>query len=153
MENASHKVVIRTKVQPRFSDFDALGHLNNAKYLEYVEVARLHAFGDVLGVDLREVTAVMGTATISFLRPVRPFEPLVLETTITEVRPRSIDVRVSFRGDTDDEAPRAIVEARQVVIDTKTGQVRNVPEELASRIEALTMGRFEHPAVATALMV
>ena len=143
-------VVIRTKVQPRFSDFDALGHLNNAKYLEYVEVARLHAFGEVLGVDLRKVTAVMGTATVSFLRPIKPFEPLVLETTITEVRPRSIDLRVSFRSGTPGEAPRAIVDVRQVVIDTQTGKTRGVPDELATRIRDLNLGRYPHAAVATA---
>ena len=145
--------VIRTPVQTRFADFDALGHLNNAKYLEYVEIARVHAFSDVLGVDLRRITAVMGTATISFLRPVKPFERLVLETAITEVRPRSIDFRVSFLVEDEPHSPRAIVEARQVVVDTRSGEVRSVPDDLAGRISKLVSGQLEHPAVASAVLV
>jgi len=145
--------VVRTSIQTRFADFDALGHLNNAKYLEYVEIARVHTFADVLGVDLRKITAVMGTATISFLRPIRPFEPLILETAITEVRPRSIDFRVSFVVENEPDKPRAIIEARQVVVDTRSGQVCPVPDYLAGRISELSAGRLEHPAVGCAVLV
>lgn len=147
MTSQTQATVVRTRIQPRFSDFDALGHLNNAKYLEYVEVARVHTFAEVLGVNLREISAVMGNANISFLRPIRLFENLVLETAITNVRPRSIDIRISFRAEGDEETPRAIVEARQVVVDLRTGKVRAVPEDLVDRITRLIAGRYEHEAV------
>ncbi|MFE8072435.1 thioesterase family protein [Marinobacteraceae bacterium S3BR75-40.1] len=145
--------VIRTSIQPRFSDFDALGHLNNAKYLEYVEVARIHAFADVLGVRLQEISAVMGTATINFLRPVQLFEKLVLETAIVDVRHHSIDLRITFRSDNDEGAPKAIVEARQVVVDAKSGKVREVPDFLKDSISSLVAGRLDHPAVGTSVLI
>ena len=145
--------VIRTPIQPRFSDFDALGHLNNAKYLEYVEVARMHAFAEVLGVSLQEISAVMGRATINFLRPIKLFENLVLETAITNVHNSSIDLRITFRSDKDEEKPRAIVEARQVVVDVQSGSVTSVPETLRDRIASLVAGGFEHPAVGTSALM
>ena len=33
----------RTDIQMRFGDTDALGHVNNASYASYAEVARLEA--------------------------------------------------------------------------------------------------------------
>lgn len=39
------------KIQVRFSDLDVLGHVNNTIYLSYFEMARVHYFKELLGVD------------------------------------------------------------------------------------------------------
>ncbi|MCH2232108.1 MAG: acyl-CoA thioesterase [Crocinitomicaceae bacterium] len=39
------------KIQVRFSDVDALGHVNNAVYLNYFEFARIHYFNAMLGTE------------------------------------------------------------------------------------------------------
>lgn len=142
MTTQAPTTVVRTRIQPRFSDFDSLGHLNNAKYLEYVEVARIHTFAEVLGVDLREISAVISNANISFLRPIRFFDNLVLETAITNVQKRSIDFRITFRTENSDQSPKAIVEATQVIVDVRSGKVSIVPEELADRITQLVTGQY-----------
>ena len=145
--------VVRTPIQPRFSDFDALGHLNNAKYLEYVEVARVHTFAEILGVDLQEISAVMGNATISFLRPIRLFENLALETAITDVRERSIDIRINFRVGNGEDSPRAIVDARQIIVDARNGKAHPVPKDLTNRITQLIAGDYQHEAVREATIL
>ena len=37
------------KIQVRFSDLDVLGHVNNAVYLSYFEMTRVHYFKSLLG--------------------------------------------------------------------------------------------------------
>ena len=39
------------KIQIRFSDCDMMGHVNNAVYLSYIEMARIHYFTDLFGAD------------------------------------------------------------------------------------------------------
>jgi acyl-CoA thioester hydrolase len=37
------------EIQVRFSDIDVLGHVNNAIYLSYFEMTRVHYFNELLG--------------------------------------------------------------------------------------------------------
>ena len=39
----------RTKLDIRFVDIDAFGHVNNAHYLTYFEQARVRYFDDIMG--------------------------------------------------------------------------------------------------------
>ena len=39
------------KIQVRFSDLDVLGHVNNNIYFSYFELARVHYFSELLGID------------------------------------------------------------------------------------------------------
>ena len=38
-------------IQVRFSDLDVLGHVNNTIYFSYFELARVHYFRELLGID------------------------------------------------------------------------------------------------------
>ena len=38
-----------TPIQIRFSDIDVMGHVNNAVYLSYFELARMHFFKELIG--------------------------------------------------------------------------------------------------------
>ncbi|MYM63683.1 thioesterase family protein [Pseudomaricurvus sp. HS19] len=39
--------VVRTKVQTRYSDTDALGHISNSNYVVYLELGRLDFFNEI----------------------------------------------------------------------------------------------------------
>lgn len=39
------------EVQIRYTDIDSMGHVNNATYFQYFELARLHYLSDFLGLD------------------------------------------------------------------------------------------------------
>ena len=43
-----------TPIQIRFADLDALNHVNNANYLTYIELARIHYLHDVVKAKLLE---------------------------------------------------------------------------------------------------
>lgn len=44
-------MITPAKIQVRFSDLDILGHVNNNIYFSYFEMARVHYFRELLGVD------------------------------------------------------------------------------------------------------
>jgi len=56
----------------RFADIDKLGHVNNAKYLTYVEAARISYFLEVVGeqVNWNEQGIILARAEINFAIPV-----------------------------------------------------------------------------------
>jgi len=58
----------RTDIQVRFADSDALGHINNASYATYAEMARL-AFLSTLGESVRRM--ILANITIDFRRQVQ----------------------------------------------------------------------------------
>ena len=39
------------KIQVRFADLDLMGHVNNSVYLSYFEMARVHFFAKILGLE------------------------------------------------------------------------------------------------------
>jgi acyl-CoA thioester hydrolase len=69
MQNFKHKVPI----QIRFKDIDRMGHVNNANYLTYIELARVKYFEEVVRMDRRwspEVGIILARIEIDFKAPV-----------------------------------------------------------------------------------
>jgi acyl-CoA thioester hydrolase len=60
------------KIQVRFSDLDVMGHVNNAVYLSYFEMARIHYFNKLLGSswDWKINGVLLRTNEIEYLHPV-----------------------------------------------------------------------------------
>ncbi|HVF19974.1 MAG TPA: thioesterase family protein [Mycobacteriales bacterium] len=54
----------------RFSDADALGHVNNATFLTYLEDARIH-FLDELVPDVLKAGLIMARSECDYVRPIR----------------------------------------------------------------------------------
>ncbi|MBL4754512.1 MAG: acyl-CoA thioesterase [Flavobacteriales bacterium] len=61
-----------TSVAIRFADLDKLGHVNNAKYLTYIESARIPYFLDVMGeqINWNEQGIILAKAEVNFAIPV-----------------------------------------------------------------------------------
>src|SRR5690606_29418385 len=79
-KGAMGQFFVQTTIQMRFNDFDVLGHLNNATYSTYIELARMHFFQDVLGMDLTQITGVVSNFNIDFRRPIKFGTPISLLT-------------------------------------------------------------------------
>jgi len=87
----------------RFSDVDVYGHVNNVKYFEYYQEARL-AFLISLGRETGEegFRLVVARLDVDYKRPIlfRP-EPYVVESWVTRVGRSSFDIASEIRdGDT-----------------------------------------------------
>jgi acyl-CoA thioester hydrolase len=59
------------KIQIRYADLDALGHVNNSNYLTYFEIARMHYFNELLGKDWdwRNEGMILANSSLEFLKP------------------------------------------------------------------------------------
>jgi acyl-CoA thioester hydrolase len=61
----------RTRVEVRFRDIDAFGHVNNAVTSTYVEQARVRYLHDVLAVDpLGLMPLILATITVDYVSPI-----------------------------------------------------------------------------------
>lgn len=81
----------------RFSDVDIYGHVNNVKYFEYYQEARL-AFLSSLGRDERNLMLVVARVNVDYKRPIlfRP-EPYVVESWVTRVGNSSFAMKSEIR--------------------------------------------------------
>lgn len=75
------------QIQVRFGDTDALGHVNNASFAAYVEVARLD-FLTLFGKSVRSL--ILASLYIDFRRQVRFDEAVHVETRIQRIGTSSI---------------------------------------------------------------
>jgi acyl-CoA thioester hydrolase len=61
----------RTRVEVRFRDIDAFGHVNNAVVSSYVEQARVRYLVDVLGIDpVGRMPLILAMIKIDYLSPI-----------------------------------------------------------------------------------
>jgi acyl-CoA thioester hydrolase len=89
----------------RWADMDSLGHVNNVTYVDYLQEARVDMFAvhapDSRGEDLAEGVVVV-RHEVEFAAPlVFRFEPVRIETWITEVKAASFTMAYEIL----DEAP------------------------------------------------
>jgi acyl-CoA thioester hydrolase len=76
---------VRFRLETRYADYDTKGHVNNAVYLTYFEVARDKAWVDAVH-GSPEAPFIIAEATVRFLRPAMIGTPLDVEITTSEVR-------------------------------------------------------------------
>ena len=72
---------LRYPIQIRFCDIDALGHVNNAHYLSYFEMARVEFMNENIGKNWDWVNKgmVLKQNTVEYLAPVYLHEKVVIE--------------------------------------------------------------------------
>lgn len=84
----------KTKIKVRFSDLDAMRHVNNATYLTYLEEARIAYFKDVLKMPKNDLDfgAVVARIDISYMQPVILGEEIEVMTRVSKMGNKSSDV-------------------------------------------------------------
>ena len=123
----------------RWSDLDAVGHLNNAVYLTLCEQARIEALGALDATDWDRAGPVVVAASLRYLRPIT--EPGVARVTVTFGEPGRTSLPTTHTvaldgGDTDDGGPAATAEVTLVWVDHATGRPTPVPDALRARLAA-----------------
>jgi acyl-CoA thioester hydrolase len=143
----------RTPVQVRFRDTDAFGHVNNAVFFSYVELARVRYLTDVLEPDapFDRMPLILARAAVDFRSPVMFGDEVSVATRVESVGRTSF--AMSHRM-TADGRHAADVESVLVVYDYETQRPKPVPDEWRARIGAYEGRPFEpdrerHEAAAT----
>jgi acyl-CoA thioester hydrolase len=121
-------------VVPRFRDTDAMGHLNNAVYVTYFEVARAAYWLALTGdPNYQRVPFILAHTTIDFRSPAFVSETLEVGIRVARVGTKSF----AFEYRIEEQATRRLVcdgRSVQVVFDYESGESRPVPEELRAAL-------------------
>lgn len=114
----------------RFSDVDVYGHVNNVKYFEYYQEARL-AFLTTLGrsVDSVDLGLVVARLDVDYKVPIlfRP-EPYTVESWVNRVGTSSFDVAAEIR-----DGDRVLSKAHSVLVSFDLKSQRSRPLEDVER--------------------
>ncbi|WP_082978973.1 acyl-CoA thioesterase [Arthrobacter sp. B6] len=120
-----------TPMQVRFSDVDRFGHINNAVYLTYIELARLRIFQDESrGASVESLSGegagiVIGYQEIAYRAPIGPnVQTVEVAAWVTRVGRSSFDIAYTVR---DGEVECAIAATSIVLVDVSTGRPRTLP--------------------------
>lgn len=120
---AEHPFFHSVEIQTRFGDFDMLGHLNNASYLQYMDLAKVRYFEAVQGrtLDLSGVATVIVNINASFYSPTQFGERVSVLTACVKISQRSfvLEQRV-VNPDTGDV--KCVASVVMAGFDPKTGQ-------------------------------
>lgn len=86
----------KTLVPIRFSDTDAFGHVNNAIYLTYFEIARTKYLTDVVQWNWSEIGLIIGRVEIDFIRPVKYGDTIYVYVRTTRTGNTSFDLEYTL---------------------------------------------------------
>jgi acyl-CoA thioester hydrolase len=60
----------KTSIETRFADFDMMGHVNNAVYFTYMEIARTKYWKQAIDWDWEQTGVVIAQASLDYISPV-----------------------------------------------------------------------------------
>jgi acyl-CoA thioester hydrolase len=107
----------RFPIRVRWSDLDSYGHVNNVKFFDYVQEARMALIEEALGLPAEAGSAevwVIARQDLEYLRPLDfRLAPYEVVTGVSEVGNRSITLGVELR---DPSAPTVYATARTVLV-------------------------------------
>jgi acyl-CoA thioester hydrolase len=119
----------------RYSDYDTKGHVNNAVFLTYFEMARERAWVDVLGGGA-DFPFILAEATVQYRSEAMIGDPLEIEITTTEIRTKAWVWSYVIRDARDG---RVVAEGRtvQVAFDYDAKQTIPIPDAIRERLPSL----------------
>jgi acyl-CoA thioester hydrolase len=82
----------KTPIPIRFSDIDAVGHVNNAIYLTYFEVARFNYWREIIGWNLQENGVIVGRSEVNYLKPITLDDEIFCYLRVSRIGNSSFDV-------------------------------------------------------------
>jgi len=123
-------------VRPRFRDTDAMGHINNAVYLTYFEIARTEYWGRMTGnPNYQEVPFILAHTSIDFRSPAFVREQLSVGVRVVRIGRSSFECAYRIAEESTD---RLVCEGRsvQVIFDYAKEASYPMPDALRAQIRA-----------------
>jgi acyl-CoA thioester hydrolase len=133
----------RVDVDVRFADTDAMGHVNNAVYLTYCEMARIRYWTDVTGEPVLPghegaESLILAEARITYRAPVFHGEIVTVETRATRIGRTSFILEHRLTACARDGDPRLVATSESVMVryDYETERPAVLDATFVSAIEA-----------------
>ncbi len=108
-------------IDVRFADTDAMGHVNNAVYLTYCEMARIRYWTDVTGEPIAPghegaESLILAEARITYRAPVFHGERVTVETRATRLGRSSFVLEHRLTAQLSDASPRLVATSESVMV-------------------------------------
>jgi acyl-CoA thioester hydrolase len=123
---------VRFRLTTRYADYDTRGHVNNAVYLTYFEVARTKAWVDAVQ-GSPDASLIIAEATVRYVRPATIGIPLDIEITTSEVRNKAWVWRYRIL-DARNDALVAEGQTVQVMYDYAAGRSVEIPSDVRAAL-------------------
>ncbi len=126
----------RTSVHVRFSDIDVYGHVNNARFLSYLEEARMSYYREVLfgTKKLPRLGVILAHTCIDYLRPVFLGDTLEVLSRVAKLGNKSYTMEYVFLKNQEE----IVAKAEAVIVSFDFTQNRTVPWSETIRKKIIT---------------
>ena len=127
--NSEHKQLARVSISVRWRDMDAMGHVNNAKYVSYLEEARVRWMLGVEGVSLSDrIAPVVAATNINYRLPIVWPNDIVVELFVERLGNSSVTIGHRIIDQRDEGKLYSDGNVVVVWMDTQTGKSAPLPE-------------------------
>jgi acyl-CoA thioester hydrolase len=133
----------RVSIEVRFADTDAMGHVNNAVYLTYCEMARIRYWSDVTGEPVAAghegaESLILAEARITYRAPVFHTELVTVETRATRVGRSSFTLEHRLTACPPGGSPRLVAVSDSVMVryDYTVGHAAELDDRFVDAMEA-----------------
>jgi acyl-CoA thioester hydrolase len=124
-----HKI-ITTTIPVRFSDIDAMGHVNNAIYLTYFEEGRKAFLREALNiVDPAEYPFILARISCEYIRPIRLEDPVAVKIWVSETEKKSFKFKYELCSPDNGAILYGSGESVMVMFDYMKKETVAVPDE------------------------
>ena len=125
----------KTQMSIRFADIDIMGHVNNAKYLTYMESARIKYFNAVIGdkINWTKNGFILARVVVDFKAPVYlKDEEIIVYTKCSKIGNKSFDLSYTMIKAGNQEV--AVGSTTLVAYDYGENKTIQIPEEWKEKI-------------------
>ena len=129
--NSEHKQLARVSISVRWRDMDAMGHVNNAKYVSYLEEARVRWMLGVEGVSLSDrIAPVVAATNINYRLPIVWPNDIVVELFVERLGNSSVTIGHRIVDQKDERVLYSDGNVVVVWMDTQTGKSAPLPDAI-----------------------
>jgi len=128
----------QTRITVRGYHLDLFGHVNNARYLEFLEEARWQAFEnrmDIQAMMRQGLAFTVVNININYRRAATLNDKLAVDTQLIEIKPKSAVLAQAVRSETTDTLV-ADATVTFVIVDGATGRAVPLDGDIKKQLEA-----------------
>ncbi|HBK47698.1 MAG TPA: acyl-CoA thioesterase [Xanthomonadaceae bacterium] len=131
MSEQNHKILARVPISVRWRDMDSMGHVNNAKYVSYLEEARVRWMLGVEGVSMSDrIAPVVAATNLNYKRPLVWPHDIVVELFVERLGNSSVTIGHRIVDQKDDTVLYSDGNVVVVWMDTHTGKSAPLPDAI-----------------------
>ncbi len=126
---AARRLLAKVPISVRWRDMDSMGHVNNAKYISYLEEARVRWMLTVPGISMTDrIAPVVAANNINYKRPLTWPHDIVVELYVDRLGSSSVTIGHRIVDKDDDSVLYSDGNVVVVWMDTQTGKSAPLPD-------------------------